>query len=272
MTFVIFFYYNSTCFDIFLFYTKEGDSMVLIFKNLFILICIEALLVTIYSFFPSSKKNYRNNKVNDSFFKVSHEIKNSIAVCKGYLEIMNKEQLSNQYIDILTKEIDKTLLIINDYSKFGKLSLNIELIDIYYLIEEVIFNYSTIMNKNSIKLLNKKNIELFIMVDYIKIKQVLTNMIKNSYEAKSRRKISIVIEVINKLKNIHILIKDNGVGMDKYTISKINDMFYTTKDDGVGLGVVYSNEIIKLHGGNIKYKSIFGKGTTVSIIIPKQLK
>ena len=52
--------------------------------------------------------------------------------------------------------------------------------------------------------------------------------------------------------------------MSKEELSKIKEAFFTTKKNGNGLGIYLSNEIIKLHNGNLEYRSN-GKGTTVII-------
>lgn len=76
--------------------------------------------------------------------------------------------------------------------------------------------------------------------------------------------------IVNKNKNkIKITIEDDGRGMNNEELEKITKAFFTTKKNGTGLGVYLSNEIIKAHGGYIKYNSIKNKGTKVVITIPK---
>ena len=58
--------------------------------------------------------------------------------------------------------------------------------------------------------------------------------------------------------------------MSKDNLEHLYETFYTTKQTGTGLGVVYSKEIIELHGGTIKYESKLNKGTKVSIDIPRE--
>ena len=107
-------------------------------------------------------------------------------------------------------------------------------------------------------------------LDYNRMKQVLVNIFKNSIEAKDKKKKYkfINIDVINGRNDVTIKIKDNGIGMDKKTLSKVDEMFYTTKEKGTGLGVALSKEIIELHGGSMKYTSQIGKYTQVTIKLP----
>ena len=65
-------------------------------------------------------------------------------------------------------------------------------------------------------------------------------------------------------------ISDNGHGIKKENIHKIFDTFFTTKGvgEGTGLGLGISNDIIcKMHG-EILVDSLYGKGSTFSVILP----
>ena len=67
-------------------------------------------------------ENKRERRLYESLSKLTHELKNPITVCKGYIEIINKNGMSSaeSYIPIISEEIDRALLVINDFSTFGK--------------------------------------------------------------------------------------------------------------------------------------------------------
>ena len=71
---------------------------------------------------------------------------------------------------------------------------------------------------------------------------------------------------------IVIIIKDNGVGIDKDDINKIFDPFFTKKAKGTGLGLTICKELVNLHGGTLSIKSEKNKGTIVTIKIPIKRK
>ena len=70
------------------------------------------------------------------------------------------------------------------------------------------------------------------------------------------------------IKDLEIIVVDDGIGMSSDTLIKVKEMFYTTKPSGTGLGVALSNEIIEAHGGTLIYDSVLNKGTTVKIKLP----
>src|SRR5699024_545277 len=79
-----------------------------------------------------SIKELENDKqIRDSLFKITHEIKNPIAVCKSYLDmfdINNKEHI--KYINILKEENEKILLLLQDFLAMNKIKIQKEILDI----------------------------------------------------------------------------------------------------------------------------------------------
>ena len=209
-----------------------------------------------------------------SLFKLAHEVKNPIAVCKGYLEMLdyNTKDKNKQYIEIIKSEIDRSLAIISDFSDYGRLKIEKELVDLSVLLEEIYNIVNPIFNENDIiTKFNYIDDEIYLELDYNRIKQVLINVLKNSIEAKKEhQKMYITLDVKESKNYIELIIRDTGIGMSRKTLSKISEVFYTTKQNGTGLGVVLSKEIIKLHGGSMNYKSKLGIGTTVTIKLPKK--
>lgn len=70
---------------------------------------------------------------------------------------------------------------------------------------------------------------------------------------------------------VYCEIEDNGIGIKKKDISRIFDPFFTTKSvgEGVGLGLSLSHSIVvEMHKGEFSIKSIYGKGTVVTIMLP----
>ena len=62
---------------------------------------------------------------------------------------------------------------------------------------------------------------------------------------------------------------DTGVGIDAKQLNNIFDPFFTTKEDGTGLGLFISYEVITNHSGQIDVKSELGKGTTMTVRLPR---
>ena len=214
----------------------------------------------------------REKELKLALFKLTHEIKNPIAVCKGYLEMLdikNKEKLK-KYLPIIKEEINRTLLVINDFSDYGKLQIEKEEVDLVMLLEDIEQTLAPLLKEKDVECkFTIKEEELYAELDYNRMKQVLINLIKNAIEAKQEAKPLKITVIIRKIKDeIQIKIEDTGMGISKENLEKITKIFYTTKEHGTGIGVALSKEIVEQHHGTIHYQSKLNKGTKVNILLP----
>ena len=214
------------------------------------------------------KELQKEQKIRLSLFKITHEIKNPVAVCKAYLDMFdvdNKEH-AKKYIPILQNEIERLLLLLQDFLLVNKSNMRYEIMDINMLLEDVSKNIQPLMDENHITFcVDTIDDELFINGDYNRLSQVMVNILKNSVEAQAK-KITLRTNLTSQALEVFVL--DNGQGMDSEIVSKIYEPFYTTKPRGSGLGVSLSSEIINAHHGSIEYSSKVGLGTSVKITLP----
>ena len=202
--------------------------------------------------------------------KLTHELKNPLSVCNGYLEMIKNsdEESKEKYLQIIKSEIKRSLNILSNYSNK---KLNIEKIDLIEFYKDIknLFDLYFLKHNTKLSILNSEKI--YIEGDYNKLKQVLINIIKNSYEAKKyNSKLLITIKTISLENKIKIIIRDNGCGMNDNELQRIYENYYTTKENGNGIGIPYIKEIITLHNGIVKYYSKKNIGTKVIIELPKK--
>ncbi len=222
--------------------------------------------------FYEIKELEREKEIKNSLFKLTHEIKNPLSVCKGYLDMLdiNNQTKLNKYIPIVKQEINRSLNIMNDFLEYSKIKIKKEIIDISVLLDDVYDSFKILNKSHHIKLkYNEKDDEMYINGDYDRLKQVLLNLLKNSQEAIVDKGIITIDSKIKDNKYV-IIVEDNGVGMDKETLKQIKNLFYTTKKCGSGIGVSLSQEIIRAHGGTLNYFSKLNQGTKVEIELPSQ--
>lgn len=246
-----------------------------------------SIVLTVFSFlsfffFIKSKKILEINttfkeldkekKLRASVFKLNHELKNPLAVCNGYLEMFPEASKKDQdkYIEIMQNEIKRSLTIINDFSSLGKIkNIEVEEIDICYLLEEIKDILEPLFKKNKAKI-EIPDDEIYVEGDYNRLKQVFINLFKNSLESKRKEDLVVNVKIKEDNNNCIISMKDNGNGMSKETLEKIYNDFFTTKETGTVIGIPYIKEIIELHHGTLTYKSRENRGTTVLITLPKK--
>ena len=213
----------------------------------------------------------KDKMVKDGLFKLTHEIKNPLAVCKGYLDMINldNKEKSNKYISIMKQEINRSLNIMSDFMNFNKIKVVKEQIELNLLLEDIYDCFKIIIKSKNTNLIynDREGEEIYFQGDYERLKQVIINLLKNSLESiEDKGRIELSSNIYKK--HLDIIVEDNGIGMTKEELEKVTEMFYTTKPTGSGLGVALSNEIIKAHNGELIYTSEKNKGTKVTIRLP----
>ncbi len=224
----------------------------------------------ICNLYVSYTKVLEDNKLKDSLFKLTHEIKNPIAVCKGYLDMINLNDRGKtiKYINIIKSEIDRSLNVISEFVDYNKIKINKDIMDIVMLVDEVYDSFKLLSGSKHIKFVYHNDYdEIFLMGDYDRLKQVFINIIKNSIESIENNGI-INVDIDKFDGEVIITVKDSGKGMDEEELNNIKKLFFTTKSNGTGLGVALSNEIVLAHHGELIYNSEKNKGTKCIIKLP----
>lgn len=218
------------------------------------------------------KELEKEKTIRNSLFKITHEIKNPIAVCKGYLDMidLNNKKKIDKYIPIVKSEINRTLSLLDDYLDYSKIKIEKDIIDVIMLIEDTTRSMGVLLKDRDIETdFDISDEEVYMLADYNRLKQVLVNVIKNSMEARLEgRDLVVKLKTEVSKNNIKIIISDNGIGMSRDELEKLGEVFYTTKPNGTGIGVNLSKEIIERHNGTLTYESEKYKGTNVIIHLP----
>lgn len=242
-----------------------NQSSIGILYLVFYLLYFVLLLKLGYSFLKSYEEKKNDNNL---IFQIAHEVKNPIAVCKGYLDMLDttKKDKVNKYIPIVRSEMNRALTIMDDFLNLKRLTVNKDIMDLSLLLEDVSATMNSILSSKDIILdISDTSDEIIIEGDYDRLKQVFINLVKNAYEANAKK-----IKIITNIKKdiVEVVISDDGDGINSKDLKKIGDLFYTTKTKGTGIGVSMSKEIIKLHDGKMKYDSKIGEGTDVNLTLP----
>ena len=112
-----------------------------------------------------------------------------------------------------------------------------------------------------------------IMADEFHIKNLLATVIDNAVKYSADPVVD--IRVTEESNNVTIEIEDNGCGISKEHLSHVFEKFYRVPTGdihtvrGYGLGLYYAKQVVELHKGTITMNSRVGKGTTVTIRLPR---
>ena len=115
--------------------------------------------------------------------------------------------------------------------------------------------------------------DIRIMADEFHIKNLLATVIDNAVKYSTDPIVD--IRVSYESGNVTIEIEDNGCGIAKEHLSHVFEKFYRVPTGdihtvrGYGLGLYYAKQVAELHKGTISMNSRVGKGTTVTIRLPR---
>jgi two-component system phosphate regulon sensor histidine kinase PhoR len=112
-----------------------------------------------------------------------------------------------------------------------------------------------------------------ILIDEVHMSNVLNNLIDNAVKYSNDQPV-IHIETSTDSAGLHLIVSDQGIGMQKDVLGQVFEPFYRVPTGnvhnvkGFGLGLSYVKKIVVAHGGNVFVKSQLGKGSTFEITIP----
>lgn len=259
----------------------KGDDRQTIFELSSSLIVLATLIAIIYLIENMNEqvkmkqeliRAEKLNVVSQLAASVAHEIRNPMTSVRGFMQLMQKENLTTEqqmYIKISIEELDRAQEIINQYLALAKPQTEqYEVVDLSSVIHQSIDVMRSYAILNSIHITQQVEPSLTIQGLKLEIQQVLINVIKNAVEAiKSEGEIWITAAKQSD-DFISIQIKDNGVGMTDAQIKKLGSPYYSTKEKGTGLGLTVCHQIVKQMGGQIVIESKLNKGTCFTIHLP----
>ena len=143
------------------------------------------------------------------------------------------------------------------------------------IVNEVVEIYGFSIDKREINLNLVLDAQIKILCDKSQMFQVIGNLIKNAYEAiEEKNEENGLIEIktsINKNNDIELIVKDNGIGIEKEKVKKVFNFGYSTKKinlKGTGFGLHSTKIIVEKYGGKLEMFSEIGNGTECRITLP----
>lgn len=108
------------------------------------------------------------------------------------------------------------------------------------------------------------------------IERVVTNLLVNAIQALEGNDESdahLAVAVARQSGRAILHVEDDGCGIGRDALERVFDPFFTTKPvgKGTGLGLAISYHIVKDHGGEIRVSSIPGRGTSVTVELPRAM-
>ena len=234
----------------------------------------------------AKEKAEENERLKTAFLaNLSHEIRTPLNIILGYVQLLDKPDLSSEnrklYIDAIHNSSDHLIDIIDDVLSMAKLdtgqqSLQINPFNLNSLIHETYSSFEPKASRNNIHFntcIPNQNNSCVIRSDENKVRQILANLLNNAFKfTPEGGEISFGYSLDNG--DVRFFVKDTGIGISSEHQERIFERFTQVEDsserkyEGTGLGLPISRGLVELLGGNIQVESKPDKGTTFSFVIP----
>ena len=242
----------------------------------------------ISSFILKARSDAVSRAKTDFLSRMSHEIRTPMNAISGMttiakstlgnegklLDCLNKIESANGYLTSLINDI-------LDMSRIesGKLELNIESTDL----GELLCHLHDLMasqaeeKKISLVFINRYCSDRFLLLDELRINQILINIIGNAIKFTKQGSVTVTVEPVREEEDkvfLHFSVCDTGIGIRPEALGRIFNLFEQSDKEiaaqygGTGLGLAISSRLVQLMGGTLEVESKFGKGTVFYFTLP----
>lgn len=199
---------------------------------------------------------------------IAHQINTPLSSISLALEELAKKVGETEEIQIIRNSVKTCKDIVDKLLLFSPKKSGEDLIDLERAVKDVVDLVKVYAKEKGVKLKTKTE-KVYILGNEADIRHVLLNLIINAIQASDEGK-KVFIELSTEGNKVKISVKDEGKGIPSHEIDKIFMPFYTgsNKKEGTGLGLAIVNEIVKSYKGEIKVKSVLGKGSVFEVYLP----
>ena len=260
-----------------------------VFGNFGLTYVISGVLILVTMFFGYAliiilKQRRFSELQNDVVNNLTHEFKTPLSSIILSSEVLNDDNIVNEpfrikrYSQIIKEQANYLLQHVEKLLGMSELQytkkLEKERIDLHQYIKDIVEEISSRgLNKNARFELFLNASDSFIYADKFHFSSLIFNILDNAIKY-SNNEPFIEISSNSDKKNIILIVRDNGLGIDKKYQKKIFKKFFRIPTGnvhnvkGFGLGLSYVKDIIKQHRWKMRFKSEPCKGTTFMLTIP----
>lgn len=208
---------------------------------------------------------------------VAHEMRNSVATLRGYLDLASRAGTAarDEHLAELRLETDHLERVVEDFLRFARPgSVRPEAVDLAALLRRAAADPSLAPTPIEVRIEPESappNLRTLIG-DPNLLLHALRNLLRNAVEAQRRggdAEATVIARLTVREEEAVIEIDDRGAGLGNEDPATLFDPFVSGRADGVGLGLAITNRVVLLHGGEIQLRPRAGGGASARIVMPR---
>ena len=211
-----------------------------------------------------------NQELKKIITNISHDLRTPLTAIKGYIDLIQQEDLSNKqkkYLKIVEKKSNEMTELTKQLFEFSKLmdidiKIKKEKCCINEILEETLVSYYNIFKEKDIvpkvSICSKKIYKLVNKISIIRIfENILSNVLKYSIGD-----FKVIMD-----ENGTILFSNKSNSLDATTVQKIFERYFSVENgkESTGIGLSIAKKLIELNGGTIK--AIYNNGYLIIEIV-----
>ena len=209
------------------------------------------------------------------FSNASHELKTPLTSIQGYAELLKQDELTEAMradcIDRILLESRRMTRLIQDILMISRLESNehngpAEIVEMQDVVQSIVKSLTPLANEKQLTITTMlKPVRVYAYKPYME--ELVSNLVHNAVLYNVPRG-TIHIHLSAKEENMHLTVVDTGIGIAEDEQEKVFQRFYradTNTKKGTGLGLSIVKHIALFYDGEVRIRSVLGKGTTLSV-------
>lgn len=245
---------------------NEGTGLIITFQD----------LTEIRSMEDSVRRKDRLAAVGRVAAGLAHEIRNPLGAMRGAIQVLESStppgSMQASLMDIILKESDRLNAIITNFLGYARpAAVNFTDTNVGEAIRDTftLLRHSPDVRENHVLTDDLGDKRVVISADAAQLKQIFWNLARNALQAMpDGGTLRVGLENIPN-NRIRIVFADTGLGMSPDQVEQLFEPFSNSTTGGTGLGLSIVYQIVKDHNGVINVRSLEGKGTTITVELPK---
>lgn len=252
-------------------------------EQLFALKVLSRQVMKLFELRIKNKELKNITEVQKRFMAIlAHDIRGPLASLETTFELKNSGFLTNEEIkefdELIPAKLDSAVQLLNNILDWGKIqtgesSGNWGAVNVHELWAECVVQLKHVVKQKNNVFVNSAPEDISVEADRLALEFIIRNLASNAYKFTSGGAITFSATKFDD--RVEMSVKDEGVGMSKDAQDAIlmrKEYYGTTpgthNEKGSGLGLKLMYEYLLGIGGDLRFESTAGNGTTVTVVLP----